>query len=74
LIASINFSNFPAAAFLRSNQYMTNSRLNPPDEPEPTSQPSGDKSEVRPLFLTEKEERTTPEHQPKGLQNPFWHS
>lgn len=73
-MVAINFSNFPAHPRLRSNTSMPNSRLNPPDEPEPTYPPVAEKSEVLPLFLTEKEENTAPDHQPKGLQNPFWHS
>jgi len=51
---------------------MPNSRLNPPDEPDSNLASCGEKSEVVPLFLTEKEESSTPEHQPKGLENPFW--
>lgn len=73
-MALINFSNFPAHDLLRSNNSMPDSRLNPPDEPEATHTAPSDKLEVRPLFLTDKEESTTPEHQPKGLKNPFWHS
>ena len=53
-----------------------NTPLNSPDDSScfesETPKSAADKREVPPLFLSPKEEREADDHEPPGLNNPFW--